>query len=82
MVLTLCDHAAGQPCPIFPGKAVRAHWALPDPSFAPGTDEERLAFAQLVANRLRGWIEKLVALPIESLTTEQLAAELQQIPKM
>lgn len=81
IVLTLCDDAAGQPCPVFPGPAVKAHWPLPDPAFAAGTDEERLAFAALVANRLRSWIEQLVRLPIDKLSPQQLQAELDHIPK-
>jgi len=82
IVLTLCDHAASQPCPVFPGPAVRAHWSLPDPVFAPGTDEERLAFAQLVANRLRSWIEQLIRLPLDILSPQQLRAALERIPKV
>lgn len=81
IVLTLCDHAAGQTCPAFPGPAVRAHWSLPDPAFAQGTEDQRMAFAMQVASRLRGWIEKLSRLPIEKLSPQQLRAELERIPK-
>jgi len=61
-VITLCDAAAGQPCPIFPGSPLTAHWSLPDPTQQPGTDEERSAFALLVAQRLRTKIEAMIAL--------------------
>ncbi|MDM8008874.1 MAG: arsenate reductase ArsC [Phycisphaerae bacterium] len=81
IVLTLCDHAAGQTCPAFPGPAVRAHWSLPDPAFVEGTDEQRLAFALQVAGRLRGWIEKLIGLPIDRFSPQQLRAELERIPR-
>ncbi|MGQ9650486.1 MAG: arsenate reductase ArsC [Phycisphaerae bacterium] len=81
VVLTLCDHAAGQTCPVFAGPAVRAHWSLPDPAFAQGNEEQRLAFAMQVASRLRGWIEKLIRLPIEKLSPQQLRAELEQIAR-
>jgi protein-tyrosine-phosphatase len=81
VVLTLCDDAAGQPCPNWPGPAVKAHWGLPDPAFASGTEQERLAFATRVANQLRGWIEQLVRLPIDSLTPEQLKTELDRITR-
>ena len=80
VVLTLCDHAASQPCPVFPSSQVKAHWSLPDPAFHVGTDEERLAFAELVARHLRAWIEQLVRLPIDKLSAEQLKAELDRIP--
>lgn len=81
IVITVCDHAAGQACPVFPGHPVTAHWGLPDPSFHPGGEEERLSFALEVAGTLRRWIEKLIALPIEELTDEQLVAALQRIPQ-
>lgn len=81
IVLTLCESAAGQPCPVFTGPDVKAHWGLPDPAFAPGTDEERLIFAEKVAGRLRGWIERMIRLPIEKLSPAQLRAELERIPK-
>lgn len=61
-VITLCDSAAATPCPVFPGAPVSAHWSTPDPSQQPGTDDERSAFAVLVAQRLRTKIESLVAL--------------------
>lgn len=60
--ITLCDSAAATPCPVFPGAPVSAHWSTPDPSQQPGTDDERTAFAVLVAQRLRTKIEALVAL--------------------
>lgn len=62
VVVTVCDAAAAEACPVFPGAALRAHWSLPDPVYHPGTDEERLAFAIAVAQRLRAKIEGLVAL--------------------
>jgi len=61
-VITLCDAAAGLPCPLFPGGPIRAHWSLPDPTQQPGTDDERTAFATLVAQRLRAKIEAMIAL--------------------
>jgi arsenate reductase (thioredoxin) len=82
ILLTLCDHAAAQPCPLFPGPAVKAHWGLPDPAFAQGTEQERLAFAELVARHLRGWIEELIRLPIEKLSPEQLKTELDRIGRV
>lgn len=61
-VITLCDEAAGQPCPIWPGDPIRVHWSLPDPAFHPGSEEERLAFALRVADRLRVKIQGLIDL--------------------
>jgi arsenate reductase (thioredoxin) len=79
IVLTVCDNAAREPCPIWPGKAVTAHWGLPDPAFAPGTEEERLTVAGDVAAQLRRWIEQLISLPLDNLPPGQLKAELARI---
>ncbi len=62
VVITVCDAAAAQACPVFPGSPLSAHWSLPDPVYHPGTDDERLAFALSVAERLRTKIEGLVQL--------------------
>lgn len=61
MVITVCDSAAGESCPAFPGGPLRAHWSLPDPVFHLGPDEERSAFSTLIAERLRRKIEGLIA---------------------
>lgn len=62
VVITLCDAAASETCPLWPGGPMTAHWSLPDPAFHPGTDDERLEFALLIAERLRTKIAGLVAL--------------------
>jgi arsenate reductase len=61
LVVTLCDAAAGQPCPVWPGSPLTVHWSLPDPVYHPGTDDERLAFTLLIAERLRTKIAGLVS---------------------
>jgi len=62
VVITVCDAAAAEPCPVWPGNPIRAHWSLPDPAHYPGTDDERRAFAILVAQRLKTKIDGLIAL--------------------
>ena len=60
LVVTVCDQAAGESCPIFPGKPQKLHWSTPDPARAIGTDKEiDAAFAQAFL-MLKGRIEGLL----------------------
>jgi len=61
-VVTLCDAAAAEACPVWPGGPVIAHWSLPDPAYHLGTEDERLEFALKIAERLRTKIAGLAAL--------------------
>ena len=79
VILTVCDHAASQPCPVWPGHPATAHWGLPDPSFIPGSEEKREAAALEVAGRLERWLKQFIALPLDDLSPEQLKAELRRI---
>jgi len=62
LVITVCDNAAGETCPTWPGSPLTAHWSLPDPAYHPGTDMDRIRFASRVAERLRMKIEGLIEL--------------------
>lgn len=62
VVITVCDAAAGEQCPTWPGRPITTHWSLPDPAYHPGTEEERVEFALRVARRLRTKIEGLIEL--------------------
>lgn len=62
VVITLCDAAAGEVCPVWPGEPMTAHWPLPDPTHHAGGDEELSEFAQSVVRRLLTKIEGLVNL--------------------
>ena len=79
VIITLCDDAAQETCPVWPGTPLTAHWPLPDPSFHPGTEEDRLQFALTVAERLRAKIEELIALDFEHADPAALKAELDRI---
>jgi arsenate reductase (thioredoxin) len=81
LVITVCDNAAGEVCPFWPGQPATAHWGYPDPSNVPGSDEQRLeAFKQtLLAIRRR--LELLINLPdsgVDRLRLQQAARELAQ----
>ena len=79
IVITVCDNAAGEVCPIWPGHPATAHWGFPDPSTTAGSDDEkRHAFNQVfVAIRRR--VELLVNLPVDKLERLALANELKRI---
>ena len=67
-VFTVCDTAAAEECPPWPGQPITGHWGLPDPVKATGTDAEKaLVFAQTYA-ALRRRIAAFVELPFESLS--------------
>lgn len=81
LVITVCDNAAGEVCPFWPGQPATAHWGYPDPSNVVGTGEERLdAFKQtLLAIRRR--LELLISLPasgVDRLRLQQAAREMAQ----
>ena len=78
-VFTVCDNAAGEACPLWPGQPITAHWGIPDPAVAQGTDAEiALAFkdAYRMLNRR---IELFLALPIEKLDRLVLTTRLKEI---
>ena len=68
-VITVCDNAAGEVCPIWPGHPVRAHWGIEDPASAEGSHRERLDAFETAAHHLRNRIAQFIALPRESLNT-------------
>ncbi len=78
-VLTVCDTAAAEDCPPWPGPPISGHWGLPDPAAATGTDAERaLAFDRTYA-ALRHRIMAFVELPVESLSRLSLQARVDAI---
>jgi arsenate reductase len=78
-VFTVCDQAAAEPCPYWPGQPVSAHWGLPDPAAVEGTDEEKRRAFRDAFLVLRRRIELLASLPLESLGGLALQHRLQEI---
>ena len=78
-VLTVCDDAAGEQCPYWPGQPVSAHWGVPDPAAVEGSDEEKRQAFKAAAATLRRRIELLVALPTSSLDHLSLKGNLDDI---
>jgi arsenate reductase len=78
-VFTVCDQAASEVCPIWPGQPVTAHWGIPDPAAVEGSDEEkRRAFRDALLT-LRRRIELFTNLPLDSLKGLALQERLSQI---
>jgi arsenate reductase len=78
-IITVCDSAAGEECPYWPGHPATAHWGFPDPASVSGSDEEiRNAFKQVEIG-LRNRIELLMDLSVEQLDHLQIKEELQNI---
>jgi arsenate reductase len=74
-VITVCDKAAGEVCPIWPGQPMTAHWGFEDPAAAQGSDETRRKVFMKVFVEIARRIELMLALPIEKL--DRLALERQ-----
>ena len=79
IVITVCDQAAGEACPVWPGHPVSAHWGLPDPSDIEGPQADKLAAFERTYQCLRRRIEALVALPLEAMEPPAIRAALQAI---
>lgn len=81
LVITVCDSAAGEVCPIWPGHPATAHWGFADPSITNGDDERRQeAFARTML-LIRRRLELFVSLPAENLTKLKLQATARDLAK-
>ena len=72
-VVTVCDKAAGEMCPLWPGQPITAHWGFPDPAAVEGTDEEKRAAFAHTLRQMRNRVQLFVSLPLETL--DKLAIE-------
>ncbi len=78
-VITVCDNAAGEVCPVWPGKPATAHWGFPDPAAVQGSDDEkRHAFHQVFLG-IQTRLEQLFALPLDRLDALSLQSPLRNI---
>ena len=78
-VITVCDRAAGEVCPLWPGKPITAHWGFPDPAAVEGTDEEKRAAFARTLTQMKRRVELFLALPVESLDRLALEAKMRAI---
>jgi arsenate reductase len=78
-IVTVCDNAAGEACPIWPGKPVTAHWGVADPAAVEGRDDQKRAAFREASAILRRRIEMLAGLPIDELDESAMKRELRRI---
>jgi arsenate reductase len=80
-VFTVCDNAAGEVCPIWPGHPMTAHWGVEDPAAIEGTEDERRAAFGKTLHELESRIKSFVSLPISNLDKMTLRSRLTDIGK-
>ncbi len=78
-VFTVCDQAAGEICPVWPGNPVTAHWGVPDPALAHGTEAERRRAFREAYLMLENRIKLFVALPLDKLDRMAIKRRVDQI---
>ncbi|WP_353140558.1 arsenate reductase ArsC [Limnohabitans sp.] len=81
LVITVCDNAAGEVCPYWPGQPATAHWGYPDPSDVQGTDEERVAAFRNTMHMIQKRLQLLVSLPADKLQKTMLQNTARELAK-
>jgi arsenate reductase len=81
-VFTVCDNAAGEACPIWPGQPMTAHWGIEDPAAVEGTDIDKERAFNEAFRYMRNRIAAFVALPLKSLDALSLKAKLREIGRL
>jgi arsenate reductase len=81
-VFTVCDQAAGEMCPVWPGQPMTAHWGIEDPAAVEGSDEDKRKAFFKTYNQLHRRLSILVSLPLDKLDRLTLKQRLQDIGKL
>jgi arsenate reductase len=79
LIFTVCDNAAGEVCPIWPGKPMTAHWGIADPAAIDGADTDKAFAFRKALSELESRIKLLTSLSIDSLDRMTLQAKLREI---
>jgi arsenate reductase len=79
IVITVCDSAAAETCPYWPGSPVKVHWGYPDPSNAPGGDEDKRQAFELTRQAIGYRMLQLLQLPLETMNNAELQRALTEI---
>lgn len=78
-IITVCDNAAGEVCPIWPGQPISAHWGFEDPAAATGTDEQKRAVFSKVARQIMTRVNIFASLPFHTLEKTSIKREIDAI---
>lgn len=81
LVITVCDNAAGEVCPYWPGQPATAHWGYPDPSAGDGTDAQKLEAFRKTLHALKRRLELLTSLPAVKLEKTMLQSTARDLAK-
>jgi arsenate reductase len=81
-VFTVCDQAAGEVCPVWPGQPMTAHWGIEDPAAVQGTDEEKRKAFFKAYNQLHNRLSIFVSLPLDKLDRLALKRKLDEIGRL
>ena len=81
-IFTVCDNAAGEVCPVWPGKPATAHWGIPDPAAVEGDDAAKRAAFRKAYDQLARRIQLFMSLPIEKLDKLALKEKLAEIGRL
>lgn len=82
LIFTVCGNAAGEPCPVWPGHPVTAHWGVADPAAVTGDDDEKRRAFAITFERMERRIEALLRLSLDTLDETTLRSELKAIGAM
>ena len=78
-VFTVCDDAAGEVCPVWPGQPITAHWGFPDPSSFEGTDAQKAAFTAEVFAMIERRIRIFTSLPLAALSRLEIKRKVDEM---
>jgi arsenate reductase len=78
-IVTVCDNAAGEVCPLWPGSPVTAHWGFPDPAAVVGSDEVKRAAFALTLRQIRNRVQLFLSLPLETLDRMAIESRMKAI---
>ena len=81
LIITVCDNAAGEVCPIWPGHPATAHWGYADPSEGDGTDEQKLEAFRKTLHLMKRRLELLINLPADKLVKALLQTTARELAK-